>query len=523
MTTVFDRFADAAARWPDRTFLRLLSGTAAAYDLAPRDWTYRQAFAETAPLAAAFRAAGYGPGVRVGLWLQNRPDFLWHWLALNKLGAGIVPINPDLRRAELEYLVSHSGMAAAVAVPDGAALLSEAVPHLPVLAPGEAPPPVISRGLVDSGTECALLYTSGTTGRPKGCVLDNRYFLMCGDWYAGLAGEVDVRTDPPERMLTPLPLFHMNALACSVMATMTAGGSLAILDRFHPKTWWASVHEMEATIVHYLGIMPPLLLALPETEEERSHSVRWGFGAGIGPALHDQAERRFGFPFVEGWAMTETGAGGVIMATHGPRKTGTACFGRPRDGVEARVMRDDGTEAAPDEPGELRVRRAGPDPCAGFFREYLHDAAATEAAWAGGWLHTGDVVARDADGDLHFIDRKKNIVRRSGENISAAEVEAVMAAHPGIARIAVAPAPDDLRGEEVLALIVPHGTPDPAEITAWALDRMAYHKAPGWIAFVEALPLTATEKLQRGAIRALADEVLTNGHAHDLRHLKRRQ
>ena len=258
-------------------------------------------------------------------------------------------------------------------------------------------------------------------------------------------------------------------------------------------------------------------------KNDRAHSVRFGFGAGIDPALHEAAETRFCFPLVEGWAMTETGSGGVIMTTENPRKAGTACFGRPRNGGEAKVIRDDGTETAPGEPGELLVRRAGPDPRWGFFSGYLKDPQATAEAWEGGWLHTGDVVSRDADGDLHFIDRKKNIVRRSGENISAAEVESVLGQHPAISGVAIAPTPDDLRGEEVLALIVrADRETTPEQIADWCLQQMAYYKAPGWIAFVDALPVTATEKLQRGAIRELAERVMTEGRATDLRHLKKR-
>jgi acyl-CoA synthetase (AMP-forming)/AMP-acid ligase II len=314
-------------------------------------------------------------------------------------------------------------------------------------------------------------------------------------------------------------------MAYSGMGAMTVGGCHSVLDRFHPKTWWDSVREADATVIHYLGIMPPLLMAQPEGPGDRDHRVRAGFGAGIEPGLHQAAEARFGFPFVEGWAMTETGAGGVLMTSEGPRKPGTACFGRVRDGLEARVLGDDGTEAGINEPGELQVRAAGPNPRRGFFSGYLKDAAATEEAWTGGWLNTGDVVSRDADGDLHFIDRKKNIIRRSGENISAAEVEGELMQHPDIRSIAIAPVPDDLRGEEVMALIVADGSPDHARaeaITLWCRDRLAYYKAPGWVAFVETLPVTATEKIQRGQIRKLVEDIMSRGAVFDTRALKTR-
>lgn len=189
-------------------------------------------------------------------------------------------------------------------------------------------------------------------------------------------------------MLTPLPLFHMNALACSVMAMLSTGGSLTVLDRFHPRSWWASVREARATIVHYLGVMPPMLIGAPQSPADRDHDVRFGFGAGVPPQLHGPFEARFGFPLVEAWAMTETGAGGVITAHEEPRHVGTGCFGRASVDVEARVVGEDGVDVPAGAPGELLVRRAGLEPCDGFFAAYLKDEAATQAAWAGGWLHT---------------------------------------------------------------------------------------------------------------------------------------
>ena len=170
------------------------------------------------------------------------------------------------------------------------------------------------------------------------------------------------------------------------------------------------------------------------------------------------------------------------------------------------------------------MRQAGPDPRHGFFSGYLKNAQATDEAWKGGWLNTGDVVTMDTDGDLHFIDRRKNVIRRSGENISAAEVEAVLGTHPAVHQIAIVAVPDDLRDEEVMALVIPSGDATEAvakAIADFAREQLAYYKAPGWLGFVEDLPVTATAKLQRGAMRALADQALADG-AYDLRHLKKR-
>lgn len=395
----------------------------------------------------------------------------------------------------------------------------------PVISPDDAPPAGASPEPFAPSPDApaAMLYTSGTTGRPKGCVLSNLYFLEAGRWYAETGGLCALSEDG-ERMITPLPIFHMNAMAYSLMAMVAVGGCLTALDRFHPRTWWASVRDSGATCLHYLGVMPSILMKLPESPEDRVHSVRFGFGAGVAPELHAPFEARFGIPLVEAWAMTETGAGAVIAANRTPRKVGVSCLGRPEGGVEARVVTDEGREAGPDEPGELLVRRKGDDPRRGFFSEYYKDEKATAEAWAGGWFHTGDIVRRDADGDFYFVDRKKNVIRRSGENIAAVEVESVLLQHPDIEAVGVAAVPDDVRGDEVFACIVTGApaTPETAEaITLWALERMAYYKPPGWIAFVEALPLTSTQKIQRKELKELAARLLPE--AHDTRALKKRK
>jgi len=307
---------------------------------------------------------------------------------------------------------------------------------------------------------------------------------------------------------------------------IATGGTLIQLDRFHPVTWWDDVRHSGATIVHYLGVMPAMLLAAPPDPRDRTHAIRFGFGAGVDPTQHAAFEARFGFPLLEAWAMTETGAGAVGIADRTPRGIGTGCFGRPASSVQTRIIDESGEPA---ESGELLVRAAGPDPRAGFFSAYLHDPVATETAWADGWFHTGDLVRADATGALYFIDRKKNLIRRSGENIGAVEVEIALRRHPAIADVAVAAAPDPLRGEEVLACIVaksPIGPDAQAaladDILRHALTELSYFKAPGWIAFVDALPLTASRKIARGEMKALAARLLAEGACHDLRARKRR-
>jgi acyl-CoA synthetase (AMP-forming)/AMP-acid ligase II len=535
--TVAEACAATARRHPHNAFLEILPPVAAALGIEAHAYRYEEVSREIDRLRDGYRTAGYGHGHRAGLLLGNRPEFIFHWLALNGLGVSIVPINPEWRAAELEYLIEHSELSLAVSLPERRGDLEHAARaiHRPLsltgpdggnIEPPATPPPAGARA-PDVDTECALLYTSGTTGRPKGCVLPNEYFLWAGTWYATLGGLCEIRPGV-ERMITPLPLTHMNALACSTMCMLLTGGCLVLLDRFHPGSWWDCVRAGAATIVHYLGVMPAMLLAADPSPQDRDHAVRFGFGAGVDPRLHARFEARFGFPLIEAWAMTETGAGAVVIASEQPRDVGTGCFGIASRAVECRIVDEAGSDVAAGTPGEFLVRRAGVAPRFGFFRGYLKDDAATAGAWAGGWFHTGDLVTRDGAGRFRFVDRRKNVIRRSGENISAVEVESVLAQHPAVRAAAVAAVPDPVRGDEVFACIVlrePQAAAEPLarDVTAFCLERLAYFKAPGYVAFEPRLPLTPTEKIQRAELKALARDRL-DGHAcFDVRSMKRRR
>lgn len=529
-STVYDAFAATADKYPTRPVLNILPGTAEVYAITAEEISYGTALAEINVLADAMDSAGYVAGMRVALLLENRPVFFINWLALNRIGASVVPINPDLRAAELEYLIGHSEPVLIVAIAERHAELKTAAQtagvELAVIIPTtDLPPPPVNAALARAQTgeacEAAVLYTSGTTGKPKGCILSNAYFLLAGRWYAQVGGIAKLQNDG-ERMITPLPIFHMNAMAYSFMAMVAVGGCLTVLDRFHPRSWWADVKAANATCLHYLGVMPTMLMGFDVTAADSTHSVRFGFGAGVDPKLQVAFEERFGFPLVEAWAMTETGAGAVIAASTQDRLIAQASIGKPETSVECKLVDDEGNSTSQ---GELLVRRAGENPRYGFFSEYYKDLKATNEAWADNWFHTGDIVRKDAEGNYFFVDRKKNVIRRSGENISAVEVESILMRHPDVLVAGVAAVPDKMRGDEVFACLkVVDPSADKAKaITAWCLEQMAYYKAPGYIAFVEQLPLTATQKIQRAALKDLVAELLDNPQTVVTAHLKKRQ
>ncbi|MCB1346135.1 MAG: AMP-binding protein [Rhodobacteraceae bacterium] len=486
---------------------------------ARRTWTYAEAQAEVETLRAAYRAAGFGPGHRVALLLENRPAHFLHWLALNGLGVCVVPLNPDAAADELAWILAHSDAGLIVTLSqrrDQVAGLG-----VPVLLDGDTPPAVPAAG--DGGQHCALIYTSGTSGRPKGCQLSDAYFMAWADWYLAQPEPIALRPGR-ERLLTPMPCFHVNAMGNSFMGMLASGGAQIIVDRFHPRQWWDTAIETGATCFHYLGVMPAMLLNLPPAPHDRAHGLRFGSGGGVHPDNHAAFEARFGVPLIEGWAMTETGGACILSSLPGPRHVGTRCIGRadrPGPKMEVRLIDGLDRELVGEGEGEMCVRAAGPDPTAGLFSGYLKDPVATDAAWQDGWLRTGDVVRRGPDGALHFVDRRRNVIRRSGENIAALEVEGVLASHPDVAQVVVVALPDPVREEEVMAVVVPQaGTEGGAlarALFAHCADKLAYFKVPGLVMFRDALPVTSTQKMRRVSATAFAANPLTDPRAHDFR------
>jgi acyl-CoA synthetase (AMP-forming)/AMP-acid ligase II len=506
----------------------------------PDGWeiTWRETLAGVTAMKATYERAGYGLGHRVAILFEQRPEFFFHYYALNALGVSVVPINPDYRADEIRYVVEHSESALVVAVDRrlneatavareiGAhvhAVSFERFPDRPPSPPGPARP-----GVPDASTEAALLYTSGTTGRPKGCILTNEYFHTFGQCYLDLGGRLAMR-EGEERLYNPLPLHHANCLSVSTPAMLISGGCLIFPDRFHASTWWKDLVATRATAVQFQGIIPNILLKLAPCPEERAHQVRFSLCAGVEPSQHETFEKRFGFPVVEMWAMTETGR--LISDNFEPRLIHTRSFGRPSPWVEARVVDEHMRELPPGEPGELVVRHSETEPRKGFFSGYLKNEAATEDAWHGGWFHTGDAVTRDENGVFYFVDRKKNIIRRSGENIAAAEVEACLTHHDKVKQVAVLAAPDEVREEEVMACVIlreplPAGDNASREATArelfdWCYARMAYFKAPGWMLFVDSLPTGTSAKVQKIHIFPAGVDPRAQPGAIDLRSLKK--
>lgn len=532
-TTIGDAFARAASTHGPRPFLMVPSNPGRPYLRDGYRITFAQAQEQVDALAKRYRQAGFGHGSRVATLMENHPDFVLHKLALNGIGACCIPINPDYRAGETAYLLEHSEPDLVLAVGWRRGQIEEALAqstHTPPLVTAEAfaetlpdAPRAALPDAVTPATPSSILYTSGTTGRPKGCVLSHGYEMSCGGWYAHLDGAAALRPGE-DRVYNPLPLYHINAGVLNILGVMVSGLCQILPDRFNPHRWWPEIIETEATVAHYLGVIAAMLHVQPPSEFDRTHNLRMALGAGIEPQLHAALEARFGIPFVEVWGMTEMVR--VLADTQEPRRVGTRAFGAPRPGIEVRVEDDAGAEVAPGKPGELTIRHSAETPRRAFFSGYLKDDKATEEAWRGGWFHTGDVVWQDERGMVYFVDRKKNIIRRSGENIAAAEIEALLLTHPDVKQAAVMAVKDELREEEVLACIVLKA-PKPAAQIAEDLfnhcsERLAYYKAPGWIHIVDTLPTTGTQKIQKHQIYPGGMDPRQHPNMLDFRTRKRR-
>ena len=540
MTTVYHGFLKTEGKVSSQAFLHIPRQATRGYHQGAIDYTYTQALRAVNSLGEQYAAAGYGHGQRIAVMLDNRVEFFLHFLALNKLGVSVVPVNSGFLPGEIAYVINHSDACLVLCLPRyrekvQAALAGQdkAIPIAETVSMAQLPPCSLetATGAPDRNTEVAVLYTSGTTGTPKGCMLNNEYFTCMGNWYADIDGYCQLAYGQ-ERMLTPLPLVHMNAL-CSMMAMITSGGCIIQLDRFHASSWWETVRESQATCLHYLGVIPAILLNQPETAGDNlGQQVKFGFGAGVDPKHLQRFEQRFGFPLVEGWAMTETGTYVCITANKEPRHIGTRCIGRAPAVIDYRLVDEQGNDVEPGEPGELLIRAKGDNPRKGFFSGYYKNPEETARVWEGGYFHTGDVMRTSEDGSFHFVDRRKNIIRRSGENIAAVEVENVLFQHPAITNCAVTPVYDETRGEEVGACIILNETlkerfgreQDTAEsLFAFCAEHLIYYKVPAYYLFVTELPMTASQKLQRGEIKALAGSLVEQGRCIDLRERKRRK
>lgn len=494
----------AAHQWPSRSLMR--------FPVTEESVSYAEFDERTGELAAGLRALGVRAGDRVAVMLGNRLAFPVAWLAIVKAGAVMVPVNVFYQVADAAYVLQNSGATVLITEASNVDLvrrLRESCPSLTHIlsVDGEDDGVLAVDAVARSGHSAALprvfpeqtanlQYTSGTTGHPKGCVISNFYWVRL----ARMIALGPPAFGPDDVLLTAQPFYYMDP-QWNLTAAMVAGGELIVLDRFHPATFWPEIRRHGVTFFYCLGMMPTALYNMPPDPADRKHKVRGIACSAIPTRLHAELEERWGAPWYEAFGMTETG-GDIRVFEHDETLLGTACIGRPYPDREVRVADQEGSVVPRGQTGELLIR--GP----GMMDGYFGNQEATARVFDGGWFHTGDVVRQDDAGRVFYVGRTKDMIRRSGENIAAAEVEGVLVRHARVAEAACVPVPDDLRGEEVkVYLVTTDGSADPAELREWLSDQLAYFKIPRYWAFAAELPKTPSERVAKGELVAGVDDL----------------
>lgn len=475
--------------------------------------TFGQFWEEARTVAAALLDRGVRPGQRVGLFAGNGLEFLLGWFGTVLAGGVAVPVNAGFRAAEARYVLDHAEAVAVFVDASTVEVMREIRDQLPQVHTVVGIRTGEEAGLLSMddllrydplGVDevhrprpddiASILYTSGTTGHPKGCLLGHEYYRIGANAVADQLQLTDA-----DVMMCVLPLFHMNAQVSSVTTSLTTRARLILEDRFSASRFWSVVRQHSVTEFSYLGVIPAALYKLPPDPADRDNTLRVGFGAGIPADIHAAFEERFGVAMLEVFGMTETG---MDLATRlvPDRKVGTRTVGTVVPGKHVRIVDDNGVEVPPGQVGHLQVY--GP----GLFRGYFKDPEATAQAFDGPWFRTGDLAMRDEDGWYYYVDRQKDIVRRAGENISSVEVEAVLTDHPAVANAAVIGVPDDVVGQEVKALLILQdgysATPELfEEILQHCAQRLAAFKVPRFLQVLDEFPRTGSQKIQKSELR----------------------
>lgn len=475
----------------------------------------RREFRERVEALAGYLAARLDPGDRVAIMLENRAEWLVAWLAVNACNAGLVSINTSAGEHDAGHIVRDSGAVMAIVGADAEPVMTgigEAVLREVLVVSGPEPdgfgpvvagtPPLALAGVaVDPEAITNVYYTSGTTGPPKGCMVGHDYWIRFVDLYLRLFG-----LGADERILCCLQFFY-NDPPWQFLTSLHAGSALVVMRRFSVSRFWPTVVANDVTRLFSLASIPALLLRGRPVPEEHEHAVTMATNVGIPAPLHAEFVERWGVPWVEAYGLTESGLVVAMPLEHAAEMTGSGSMGIPCPEVDVRLAGDDGEEVAAGEPGEVWLRAPG------LMRGYLNRPEETERAMAGGWLHTGDLARRDERGFLYFLGRKKDIIRRAGENVAATEVENVLRSHPDVLDAAVVPVQDDLRGEEVKAYValnegVAPDSVSPASLVAFCQERLAKHKVPRFIAYqTEPFPRTPSMRVKKSALVADAGDL----------------
>ncbi len=481
-------------------------------------FTYAQAAFMVEQYAAVFARHGITQGDRVLVHMHNCPAYVFTWVACAKLGAIMVPLNAQAGDYELDYCIDYCGASAVVTAPvsfERFALLQKKHPglrtiFLSVSLPEHGYPGAV---LIDEERDCCLhvrvqaavsdtadllwLFTSGTTARPKAVQLTHANTV-----FAGMFGALWWKVTPEDRHMLVLPLFHVNAQFISVMPVLTAGATLIMTEHFSASHYMEQVRRHRATTASLVATTLTMILNQPENELDGCNDLRLVmYAIGLPREKLIAFQRRFNAPLCELWGMSETLGATTINPLDGEMRLN--CIGIARTGNAVKIVDDDGRDVPPGTVGEMVVNGI---PGRSIMKGYYNDPQATAATIRDGWLYTGDNAYMDDQGYFYFVDRKKDMIKRAGENVAACEVEYVISLHPSVQEVAVVGVPDAVREEAVLALVILQSGArcEEQDIIEWCSGKLADFKVPGCVRFVPDFPRTSLGKVQKNILRQQA-------------------
>jgi acyl-CoA synthetase (AMP-forming)/AMP-acid ligase II len=504
--TIGELAEDAANLFADREFLRFPGGlgpaTREAFGIDSArgtSLTFHEVDDYSNRLAHVLAGHGVRPGDRVAIMMENVAGWPLSWLAILKAGGIAVPVNARYQESDLTFVLSDSGAVLVLTDAERAGLVRTAaagagaareVRTLPELAGELATAPAAGPAAArDPAGIANFQYTSGTTGFPKACMLSHDYWLRTA-WFTAVAAELRAG----DVMLMAQAFSYMDPQWASVMCLM-GGCPLVVLPRFSASGFWNSVREHGATLTYVLGAMPVLLFRQPPGPLDTAHRMRLVLCSGIVPDLHRQFEERWRAPWRELYGSTESGLD-LAVPPGAAETAGTGAMGRPPPGKQVRIADATGQTVPDGDVGEIVIRGKP------MMTGYWNHRDATERAFRGGWYHSGDLGYRDGAGWIHHAGRLKDIIRRGGENISAAEVENVLALHPAVSAVALVGIPDDLFGELPKAFIQLKPGHEANTRTAVSLlghvrGKLAAFKVPAYLEFVESFPMTPSARIRK--------------------------
>jgi acyl-CoA synthetase (AMP-forming)/AMP-acid ligase II len=469
---------------------------------AHREWSFGEFHQRVTEVAAGLRELGVEQGDVVGVVLPNSPHYLEVWWSILWLGAVFNPVNPALTAREAVGILADSEAEVVVCTPEAAAGLEAQRDELPslreiVAASGSDPAaPLRGRGTVDQHAEikggdlASFVYTSGTTGRPKGAMLGHANFLA-NAWQLG----EPLPVSRGDTLGMVLPLFHVNAQLVTTVIPLVLGANVAMWERFSASQFWADCARFEPVTFSSVPTMLAALLHAPGADEAESNSLRFVIcgAAPLSPALFRRFEEKFGLKIMEGYGLTEGTCCTTINPFTGPRKIGSV--GLPTRAQEVAIMDEQNQVVADGTPGEVCFR--GPNMMHGYYNR----PDANAETMIDGWLHTGDVGLRDEDGYFFLVDRTKDMIIRGGENIYPREIEDALLEHELVKEAAVVGRPDEVRGEEVHAVVALVSGEDASFLEEHCRGRLAAFKVPSSWEVVEELPKTSTGKIDKKPLR----------------------